>query len=55
LSDPKLRAPFTANWPIAVTGDNLSPAHYLMAAALLSTAALMVMARRSARKQEAAA
>jgi hypothetical protein len=47
--------PLAANWPIAVTGDNLSRAYYLMATGLLSIAALMVVARRSARTQEAAA
>jgi MFS transporter, MHS family, proline/betaine transporter len=39
-------APFTATWLIAQTGDPLSPAYYLMATALLSIIALMVIARR---------
>jgi len=42
-------APFVATWLIAMTGDSLSPAYYLMATALLSIIALMVIARRSAR------
>jgi MHS family proline/betaine transporter-like MFS transporter len=33
-------APFLATWLIAVTGDNLSPAFYLMATALLIIIAL---------------
>ena len=33
-------APFVATWLIAVTGDSLSPAFYLMATALLSIIAL---------------
>jgi MFS transporter, MHS family, proline/betaine transporter len=40
-------APFVATWLIAVTGDSLSPAFYLMATALLSIIALMLIARRS--------
>jgi MFS transporter, MHS family, proline/betaine transporter len=40
-------APFTATWLIAQTGDPLSPAYYLMATALLSIIALMVIARRA--------
>jgi MFS transporter, MHS family, proline/betaine transporter len=40
-------APFTATWLIAQTGDPLSPSYYLMATALLSIIALMVIARRS--------
>src|SRR6201988_4166641 len=39
-------APFTATWLIAQTGDPMSPAYYLMATALLSIIALMVIARR---------
>jgi MHS family proline/betaine transporter-like MFS transporter len=39
-------APLTATWLIAQTGDPLSPAYYLMATALLSIIALMVIARR---------
>jgi MHS family proline/betaine transporter-like MFS transporter len=39
-------APFTATWLIAQTGDPLSPAYYLMATAVLSIIALMVIARR---------
>jgi MHS family proline/betaine transporter-like MFS transporter len=38
-------APFTATWLIAQTGDSLSPAYYLMATALLSIIALMMIAR----------
>ena len=41
-------APFIATWLIAVTGDKLSPSYYLMATALLSVAALLVIQRRSA-------
>jgi MHS family proline/betaine transporter-like MFS transporter len=40
-------APLTATWLIAHTGDPLSPAYYLMATAILSIIALMVIARRS--------
>src|SRR6185369_15324484 len=40
-------APFAATWLIAVTGDPLSPAYYLIATALLSIIALMVIQRRS--------
>jgi MFS transporter, MHS family, proline/betaine transporter len=40
-------APFTATWLIAKTGDPLSPAYYLMATALMSIIALMVIERRS--------
>jgi MHS family proline/betaine transporter-like MFS transporter len=39
-------APFVATWLIAVTGDALSPAYYLMATALLSIVALMAIRRR---------
>jgi MHS family proline/betaine transporter-like MFS transporter len=39
-------APFVATWLIAQTGDPLSPSYYLMATALLSIIALMVMVRR---------
>lgn len=42
-------APFFATWLIAVTGDDLSPAYYLMATAMLSIIALMVIQRRSSR------
>jgi MHS family proline/betaine transporter-like MFS transporter len=41
-----LFAPFTATWLIAQTGDPVAPAYYLMATALLSIIALMVIARR---------
>jgi MHS family proline/betaine transporter-like MFS transporter len=41
-------APFFATWLIAMTGDNLSPAYYLMATALLSIIALTVIHRRTA-------
>jgi MFS transporter, MHS family, proline/betaine transporter len=41
-------APFVATWLIAVTGDSLSPAFYLIATALLSIIALMVIERRFA-------
>jgi hypothetical protein len=37
-------------WLIGQTGDPLSPAYYLMATALLSIIALMVMARRGRRR-----
>jgi hypothetical protein len=40
-------APFVATWLIAVTGDSLSPAFYLMATALLSIIALMVIEHRT--------
>jgi len=40
-------APFFATWLIAKTGDPLSPSYYLMATALMSVAALMVIERRS--------
>jgi MFS transporter, MHS family, proline/betaine transporter len=40
-------APFIATWLIAATGDKLSPSYYLMATALLSVIALMVVQRRS--------
>jgi len=39
-------APFVATWLIAETGDPLSPSYYLMATALLSIIALMVIERR---------
>jgi MHS family proline/betaine transporter-like MFS transporter len=39
-------APFTATWLIAQTGDPLSPAYYLMATAVISIIALMVIERR---------
>jgi MHS family proline/betaine transporter-like MFS transporter len=42
-------APFVATWLIAATGDSLSPAYYLMATALLSIIALMVIGRRTPR------
>jgi MHS family proline/betaine transporter-like MFS transporter len=41
-------APFFATWLIAQTGDPLSPSFYLMATALLSLMALLVIRRRSA-------
>jgi MHS family proline/betaine transporter-like MFS transporter len=40
-------APLTATWLIQQTGDPLSPAYYLMATALLSVIALMIIERRS--------
>jgi len=40
-------APFVATWLIAQTGDPLSPSYYLMATALLSIIALMVIQRRA--------
>jgi MFS transporter, MHS family, proline/betaine transporter len=39
-------APFVATWLIAVTGDALSPAYYLMFTALLSIIALLAVQRR---------
>jgi len=39
-------APFVAAWLIARTGDPLSPSYYLMATALLSVIALLVIRRR---------
>jgi len=39
-------APFVATWLIAETGDPLSPSYYLMATALISIIALMVIKRR---------
>jgi MHS family proline/betaine transporter-like MFS transporter len=42
-------APFVATWLIAQTGDPLSPSYYLMATALLSIIALMVIERRASR------
>jgi hypothetical protein len=47
--------PRAANWPIADLGDNLLPTDQGVAAGLLRIAAVMVMARRSVRTQEAAA
>ena len=41
-------APFFATWLIAQTGDPLSPSFYLMATALLSLIALLIIRRRSA-------
>jgi MFS transporter, MHS family, proline/betaine transporter len=41
-------APFFATWLIAETGDPLSPSFYLMAAALISLVALLVIKRRPA-------
>jgi MHS family proline/betaine transporter-like MFS transporter len=41
-------APFFATWLIAQTGDPLSPSFYLMATAVLSLMALLVIRRRSA-------
>jgi MHS family proline/betaine transporter-like MFS transporter len=40
-------APFVATWLIAVTGDPLSPAYYLMVTAALSIVALMTIERRA--------
>jgi MHS family proline/betaine transporter-like MFS transporter len=40
-------APFVATWLIAVTGDPLSPAYYLMVTAALSIVALMAIERRA--------
>jgi MFS transporter, MHS family, proline/betaine transporter len=40
-------APFFATWLVKQTGDPLSPAYYLMATALMSIIALLVIARRS--------
>jgi MHS family proline/betaine transporter-like MFS transporter len=42
-------APFVATWLIAQTDDPLSPSYYLMATALLSIIALMVIERRASR------
>jgi MHS family proline/betaine transporter-like MFS transporter len=42
-------APFFATWLIDQTGDPLSPSYYLMATALLSIVALIVIERRQAR------
>jgi MHS family proline/betaine transporter-like MFS transporter len=39
-------APFIAQSLIAVTGSKLSPSYYMMATALLSLAALLVLRRR---------
>jgi MFS transporter, MHS family, proline/betaine transporter len=44
-------APFVATWLIAQTGDPLSPSYYLMATALLSIVALMVIRRRAHRAE----
>jgi MHS family proline/betaine transporter-like MFS transporter len=44
-------APFVATWLIAQTGDPLSPSYYLMATALLSIIALMVIRRQSPRAE----
>jgi MHS family proline/betaine transporter-like MFS transporter len=43
-------APFFATWLIATTGDPLSPSFYLMATALISIVALMVVSRRERRR-----
>jgi MHS family proline/betaine transporter-like MFS transporter len=40
-------APFFATWLIAQTCDPLSPSYYLMATALLSIIALIVIGRRA--------
>jgi MFS transporter, MHS family, proline/betaine transporter len=40
-------APFFATWLVKQTGDPLSPAYYLMATAVMSIVALVVIARRS--------
>src|SRR6185295_14667592 len=45
-------APFVATWLIAATGDPLSPSFYLMATALLSIVALLVIQRRAVRARE---
>jgi len=42
-------APFFATWLVAETGDPLSPSYYLMATALFSIIALMVIQRRALR------
>jgi len=44
-------APFVATWLIAKTGDPLSPSYYLMATALLSIVALMIIRRRAPRTE----
>ena len=44
-------APLVATWLIAQTGDPLSPSYYLMATALLSIIALMVIERRPTRAE----
>ena len=42
-------APFVATWLIAETGDPLSPSYYLVATALISAIALMVIEMRTPR------
>jgi len=39
-------APFTVQWLIGVTGSKLAPSYYLIATALLSLAALLIVRRR---------
>jgi MFS transporter, MHS family, proline/betaine transporter len=46
-------APFFATWLIAQTGDPLSPSYYLMATALLSLTALILIQRRPASRRRA--
>ena len=46
-------APFVATWLIGATGDDLSPAYYLMATAFLSIIALWVIQRRAGDKPRA--
>jgi MFS transporter, MHS family, proline/betaine transporter len=46
-------APFFATWLIAQTGDPLSPSYYLMATALLSLTALILIQRRTASRRRA--
>jgi MHS family proline/betaine transporter-like MFS transporter len=45
-------APLVATWLIAQTGDPLSPSYYLIFTALLSLAALIVIQRRSRRRDQ---
>jgi MFS transporter, MHS family, proline/betaine transporter len=42
-------APLIATWLIAVTGDKLAPSYYLVATALLSLIALIMIQRRARR------
>ena len=44
-------APLTATWLIAKTGDDLSPAYYLMVTGILSIIALTIIARRKRRAE----
>lgn len=48
-------APFVATWLIKQTGDSLAPSYYLMATAVLSIAALAVIAGRTVYRTTAAA